>query len=178
MKSKHSLFFLLLFVFFSGCRADDSLAFSPYTEVDTITDVWIEVDQTTVSSCGTKITIHNTSDRDDFCTGLWFCVERNEDGTWYSLPFQGETVGFPLIDIAIPTASEINSGFIDGLHYDSNSEISWRRYPPNELNCLWEDMYGDLPKGDYRLIISLFSKKDIPSEDVPKYYLSAPFSIG
>lgn len=176
---KKPLIFLLVFAFlFSGCKSGEPLDISPYSEVDTLEDIWIEVDPETVSSSGTKIIIYNTSDRDDFFTGLWFCIEVNKDGIWYSLPYINDGVGFPTPDIPIPTVSEINAGFIDGIHYDSNSKVSWRRFPPNEMNCQWEHMYGELPKGDYRLIISLASYRDLPSsEDSPEYYLSAHFPL-
>ena len=178
MKIKVLLFSICLAIFCSGCKSEEPLIVSPYDQIDTISDVWIEAEQETISPLGIKIIFHNTSERDDLFTGLWFCVEENKDETWYSLPLPAETVGFPSVDIDIPTASEIAFGFTDGIHYHSNSEISWKRSPPNEMVFQWEDIYGELPAGNYRLIICLSSKKDIPlSETSPKYYLSAPFSI-
>ena len=172
------LFLCLYIVSFSfGCSANTTHTPSPYIDLNTLDDVWIEVDQATISCSSVKIFMHNTSERDDFFTGLWYSVERKEDDTWYSLPFQTDAIGFPSLDIEIPTASEISSGFIDGIDYNSKSELAWKRNPPNEMEFKFENLYGELSAGDYRIIIEVMSKKDIPIDDSDKYYLSAPFSI-
>jgi hypothetical protein len=178
MKLKFLFVFLFFALLISGCGYDEPLVASPYDELDTLTDVWIEVDPSTISSCGTEIIIHNNSDRDDLFTGLWFCIEVDKDGTWFSLPLNQETVGFPSLDIDILTDAEIRADSTDVLPDDSIGDLLRTHFSPNRISFQWEDWYGALPRGDYRLIISLLSKKDIPiSETSPKYYLSAPFSI-
>lgn len=152
---------------------------SPYDTVNAIEGIWIEIDQTTLTPSGAEIITHNTTERNDLFRGLSYCIEKYRKGNWYTFaPLPDITFGAPSLDIHIPTASEIEAGFVDGLHYYSDSEFSWARYPPNRIGCKWEYDYGVLPSGDYRIIIDLISYDDIPlTENSPVYYLSAQFSI-
>ena len=176
---KKCLLFLCLYIlaFSFGCEANTNYNPSPYIDVDILDDIWIEVEQENISSDSVKISIINTSERDDFFTGLWYCIEEKNGDAWYSLPLQDYGGFFPSLAIKIPTASEISSGFIDGIHYNSESKLAWQRNPPNEMVFKFEYLYGKLSAGDYRIIIEVMSENDIPIEDSDKYYLSAPFSI-
>lgn len=178
MKKKCILFLCLYILSFSfGCGANTDYSPSPYIDLNTLDDIWIEADQESISCSSVRIFIHNTSERDDFFTGLWYCIEEKKGDTWYSLPLQDYGGFVPSLAIEIPTASEISSGFIDGIDYNSKSELAWKRSPPNEMEFKFEYLYGKLSAGDYRIIIEVMSEKDIPIDDSDKYYLSAPFSI-
>lgn len=177
---KYVVLTLLSFLFFgfAGCGSEAKTP-SPFDDVDTLDGVWIEVKPETVSSTGTEIVFHNSTDRDDLFFGVQYIVEESGGDGWYTLPEQsaGSADG-PLIDLHIPTASAIEAGFVEGVDYHPDSQMSWRRTPPNEMHYNWKDVYGELPPGDYRILIEVCSEPDLPqSGDLPGYYLSAPFSI-
>ena len=154
------LFVLALFICFTWWYQTDLKAgLSPYQEVDTIDGVWMEVDSATVSPKGAVFVIHNMTERTDLDTGPGFCIEKRRGRAWYTLPLlSGGPWDGPLVAWPIPP--------------DSSGR-------PLSCECDWTWAYGELPPGDYRLLKEVPSLLDVPlSEDSPRYYLSAEFTVG
>lgn len=152
---------------------------SPYTAVDRLEGVWIEMDPDTVTPAGGEIVLHNATSRPDFIYGMDYALEEKLWGRWYTVPRVPDVrISVPDIDLHIPTARQISAGFTEGVDYDPDSELSHKRYPPNRMGYFWELRYGSLPPGEYRLVIDVDSSRNAPiKRDYPCYYLTAPFTI-
>ena len=185
MKRKLKIVFWVILVsicsvlYYKTSRCD----ISPYNTVNTIEGVWGEAIQETITAKGMDIKFHNTTERADLFYDLWFCVEVEKRGCWCSLPQLQDNMNGPIpdLDIHIPTASEIKSGFLAGVDYFPDSQLTWKQYPPDEMGYNWEHIYGILPSGNYRLLISVYSENNLSippgSTDIPTQYLSIPFTI-
>lgn len=189
--NKNLSFFFALAVCLSltGCAHEPS-NLSPYTDVNTIEGVWIEVKPGTVSPTGVEVEFHNTTtERTNYFNGvtygLGYCgVEERVDDSWHVLPcldgvFSGNYG--PDWGRYIYTQSELEQIFADasydpdsGLPWDPDSELRWFRYPPNTMGYDWESEYGELPSGDYRIIVDVTTGS---GETLTTYYLTAEFQI-
>lgn len=102
----------------------------------------ITISISNISPTGATVTI-----KDNTITpaiyGIWYGIQKEIDGKWYNLE--------PLIK---------NYAWITiGYTVDDNNEIIF------EIN--WKDLYGKLPKGNYRIL-----------KEAHKKYIAAPFTIG
>ena len=174
-----------------GCgSAAGGRALSPYEEVNSVEGLWIEVKPETVSTTGVEVEFHNTTaERTDFINGftygVGYCgVEKREDDSWYELPcldgfFSGGDG--PSIDFHIYTQPELEQMFADagydpdsGLPWKPDSPFSWGKYPPNTMGYSWESDYGELPPGEYRIIVDVLTGS---GKTLTTYYLTAQFQI-
>ena len=48
---------------------------------------------------------------------------------------------------------------------------------PREFKINWKNMYGELPKGQYRIVKNVFFTSDTPIDDNKLYYIWTEFSI-
>ena len=101
--------------------------------VSSIKGVSISVKEYTLAHTDVVIIIKNETDS-DIETGTAFSIDKKVNGKWMKLKTKHDTF-WNLISIIIP----------------SNSE--------REFEYNWEDMYGKLEKGTYRLIKEINSKK-------------------
>lgn len=148
---------------------------SPCTEVNTIDGVWTQVKPESVTPESLTLEFCNTTQRRDLFYGVSYCIEVKKFGRWYTYLNQpdGPSIGF-----RIPTASELQAGYVEGRDYDPANVLWWARTPPNEKHYDWAVYCGALPPGQYRIVVDVLSDFDIPiREDSPVYYLAAPFSI-
>ncbi len=113
-------------------------------EVNTLKGAGIQVSEDKASPVGIAIEIHNQSDK-DLNYGQDYSIQKEKDGRWYVVePLSPVAVTMELL--WIPTGSE------DAM----------------EIN--WEDSYGKLPKGHYRIIKSF-------ADEQKGYYLAGEFTI-
>ena len=101
--------------------------------VSTIDKVMVSIKENTLTKTGAVLIIKNESNTNHL-TGEAFYVEKKENGKWYSLKPK-----HVLFWIAI------------GYDIKTNEE--------REFECNWDDMYGKLEKGTYRLVKELDSKR-------------------
>lgn len=144
----------------------------PYREVNAIEGVWLELQPKTLTPGGAEGVIRNMTEREDLDTGPGFCVERRIGRRWYAHPnklYPGHALSpemGPLLAIPILSASQITAKVLEG------------GKPGTELSFSWEWAYGELPPGEYRVVIRVSSALDIPlTSDSPEYYLTAEFTI-
>ena len=101
--------------------------------VSSIKGVSISVKEYTLAHTDTVIIIKNETDS-DIETGTAFSIDKEVNGKWMKLKTKHDTF-WNLVSIIIP----------------SNSS--------RELECNWEDIYGKLEKGTYRLVKEINSKR-------------------
>ena len=176
MSKRRIAFIVFAFAFFSLAawrQLHNEKNVSPYQEVDTLEDVWIEAKPGTVTPYGMVILIHNTAERGDYETGDGYVVEKKRGDQWYTIP--GSRLSFdmpgPLIAYLIPTASEIEQASApDGGNRGKSRGSEW--------TYGWSGACGELPPGDYRLLLEVDAAEDIHLEGYEgPWYLSAPFTI-
>ena len=119
--------------------------------VNNFSGVSMNIKKGTVSTKGLTIEIENKSDKE--CTyGADFWLEKKINGKWCQVPviIKGD---YALADIS----NRVDPG--------KNSE--WKAY--------WESLYGNIDKGDYRILkeVSDFRKPG----DYDEYYLTSEFTI-
>ncbi len=162
----------------SGCSVDKLP--SSCGAVNTLDGIWIEIRPGSVTSTGLELVFQNTSDRDDFTYGCQFCLEEKHWGKWY-LVDPGPANDGPSWDRHIYTrerAEAFPAGQVDW-YGPVPGRSDGHGYGPNEMGYTWDRHYGELPEGDYRIVIELLSDRDSPiREDSPRYYLAAEFSVG
>lgn len=100
--------------------------------VSTIDGVSISIKDDTLTATTAVIIIKNETDS-DIETGTAFSIDKEVNGKWMKLKTKHDTF-WNLVSIIIP----------------SNSS--------RELECNWEDIYGKLEKGTYRLVKEINSK--------------------
>ena len=149
-------------------------------DVDTVEGVRIEIKAGSLSPHGAEIVFYNDTERRDYYTGVYCQIERKRWNRWYRVPYIIKIEG-PFSELTmsrpIPTHSAIEAGFVPGRDYHPDSDFSWSRCPPNELCFDWTLEHGELPPGDYRLLMEVLSEYDEYDEDYHPRYLSAPFTI-
>ncbi len=101
--------------------------------VSSIKGVSISVKEYTLAHTDAVIIIKNETDS-DIETGTAFSIDKEVNGKWMKLKTKHDTF-WNLVSIIIP----------------SNSS--------RELECNWEDIYGKLEKGTYRLVKEINSKR-------------------
>lgn len=154
MKRRNPVLFLALAVCLSlsGC-AHDTSDLSPYTDVNTLEGLWIEVKGGTVSPTGLTVTFHNDTDQ-RISYGAWFRLEEPSGGQWYSVE-------------PIAPWGQYDWGIILFPQSSGDQDYGWDWY------------YGALERGDYRIIVevSVISGETYTEETRTEYYLAAEFQI-
>ncbi|MFC4356278.1 immunoglobulin-like domain-containing protein [Chryseomicrobium palamuruense] len=148
MKLKKSFIWLLLFllVFLSACG--EQRIESKIPDVNTNTNIVLEIVDDTLSPSGVVIKMTNYTD-ENLWYGEGFTLEESINEKWYVVPYQG-TDGHNVPAI----------GYILNANQTDEKEITWT-YP-----------YGTLSEGTYRLILS-FGVEDSGR----KYNSAVEFSI-
>lgn len=169
------IYFLLLLtpLLLVGC-SEESREPSPYEEVNTLDGIWIEVKEDTLTPNGLEIVFHNTTERDDYFYGAWYVLEKHQKEHWFSVNALPDAVRF-IEDWArrLLPEEEMEQKYSAG-----KNQTDLESYPPNEMSYDWKGYYGELPSGEYRIVIYLLSDFDRPIQETsPRYYLSANFSI-
>lgn len=114
--------FICLILLITGCGMAKSI--SPFTEVSTDNNIYINIDSSSIASDSLNYTLYNNTDS-DIAYGVDYYIESSENGKWYAY-----NVEVSWIEIAQITSA----------HSSSEQTISW------------ENIYGKLNKGQYRLI--------------------------
>lgn len=162
MKRVFALLFLLsLLAGLPGC-AGERQERSPFEEVNTLEGLQLQAKPGTVTPTGMTVVFCNTTERDDFIYGIWYCIEEKRDGVWYTIPpllKEYETVGGgPTVGYEIPSASAIEAGVSNEMEYD------------------WSLPFGTLEPGEYRLLIIASCMAERPN--CKDYFMTAEFTIG
>ncbi len=117
-------------------------------ELNNIVDIEIK----DLTSTSMTLIIHdNNPNRISY--GSDFYIERYNNGSWDKVKETGE-----------------NYAFNDMAYYVDENGIL-------EMNVNWTNMYGDLPKGTYRIVKTVFFDSDIPIDDNDYYYIWQEFEI-
>lgn len=119
---------LLLLLFLSACGEQRTESKIP--DVNTNTNIVLEIVDDTLSPSGVVIKMTNHTD-ENLWYGEGFTLEESIDENWYVVPYQG-TDGHNVPDI----------GYILNANQTDEKEMTWN-YP-----------YGILSEGSYRLILS------------------------
>ncbi len=118
------------------------------TEITEISDIFtLNIDEESVTPNGLSLTLTNNGDITYYLYG-GFKIEKKQDDKWYNLKMErsmGVTLNLKPVD---PGES-------------------------NTFNLEWQIWYGELPNGEYRIIMDFY---EYEKEDVP-YYSAAEFSI-
>ncbi len=133
---KRSIALLGLLIIFIFAGCSESNSAFTPTEVENVSISICDVTPT-----GATVTIKDTS-KEPYVYGEWYKIEEKKNDEWYDVRTVIDNYGF----------NEI------GYLTDKNGEVKF------EID--WQWLYGELPKGDYRLL------KEINHE-----YISAEFSI-
>lgn len=150
------LFYIaIILLFLSGCTSSPNqpkeMDWKPseFETVNDIDDVSMILDEGTVLSTRLTVILENHSDREYIYTEyMW--LEKKIDGEWYQVPTIIDDYGFQ--DIAyMLAAGEAKDEVID-----------------------WAWLYGELEKGEYRLIKHVFPSD---TEEHNPYYLAVEFEI-
>lgn len=133
----------------TGCqeRATAPLP-SPYEEVNELPGLSSYISNSSAVETGIIIIYDNQTDR-EFTYGEPFIIEQQIDGSWYQLPYLDED-GVAFIEIAYLLAP--------------GEEREWR--------VDWENIYGPLDSGDYRLV-----KEFTGGEGDGSYSIATEFEI-
>ena len=105
-----------------------------------------------LTNTGMRIIIHDTNPN-RIVYGSDFWIEKYINGNWNSIYETGE-----------------NYAFDDMAYFVNNDGIL-------EMNQNWMHMYGELPKGIYRIIKKVFFESDIPINDSNYFYIWQEFEI-
>lgn len=118
------------------------------TDIKEISDIFtLNIDEESVTPNGLSLTLTNNGDITYYLYG-GFKIEKKQDDKWYNLKMErsmGVTLNLKPVD---PGES-------------------------NTFNFEWQIWYGELPNGEYRIIMDFY---EYEKEDVP-YYSAAEFSI-
>ena len=148
----------LTIMFLSGCGSqnkvsemDTSLGNESTLEISADTDIVLSVK--TSNSNSLELEICNKTPSTIFC-GQWYVIEKQENNTWYQLQEieLEENVIFGWEDILYSLEAE-------------NTTVE---------NENWIDYYGNLSKGDYRIIKSFFFDERKQDE---KIYVACEFTV-
>lgn len=114
-------------------------------------EVLLSLKANTLSSSSATFKLTNNTNK-EYWYGPDYIIEQKQDGY-----FKEIVLDYPLTwnDIAYTLKA--------------NDEV--------ELHINWEDDYGQLPKGQYRLVKKIFKEEDIPIDDSKLVYLYAEFDI-
>lgn len=114
-----------------------------------IVDKWISlsIKENTLKNTGATLVLKNDSDV-DVIYGNPYEIEIKKDGKWHKIQV--------MIDFTLPA------------YYLKSKETK-------EIELNWENGYGKLPKGDYRIIKSIDIEKE--EEIFETFYISAEFTI-
>jgi hypothetical protein len=155
------LFLLMFIVSLPGC-ATEGQERSPFEEVNTLEGLQLQAKPGTITPTGMTVVFCNTTERDDFIYGVWFCIEEKRDGVWYTIPPLLEEYkvvgGGPTVGYEVPSASAIQSGVSNEMEYD------------------WTLPFGTLEPGMYRLLTIVNGMAERPNSK--DYFMTAEFSIG
>ncbi len=162
MKRYFALLFLLsLTVVLSGC-GEEGQERSPFEEVNPLEGLQLQAKPGTVTPTGMTVVFCNTTERDDFIYGVWYCIEEKRDGAWYTIPPLLEEYklvgGGPTVGYEVPSASAIEAGVSNEMEYD------------------WSLPFGTLEPGEYRLLTIVNCMVERPN--CKDYFMTAEFSIG
>lgn len=125
-----------------GCQAKVGEEFTE--EVDTLEGVSLTVDAGQVTSSGITYTIDNQSEK-DLSYGRDYSLQKEKDGKWYRVE--------PKSAVAV------------------TMELLWIPAGDAQTEALeWEDAYGKLPAGKYRVVKSV-------SDYESGYYLTGEFNV-
>lgn len=137
-----AIFLIGCFMALCGCQAKLGEAFTE--EVNVLEDVSLTVDVEQVTSVGITYTINNQSEK-DLSYGRDYSLQKEKDGKWYQLePKSAVAVTLELLWIPAGNAATEELG--------------------------WEDSYGKLPTGKYRIVKSV-------SDNENGYYLTGEFCV-
>ena len=128
---KKYLILLCFICLLTACSKESEADWPPSTfkTVNNLEGVTISVKQSSVSSTGLTIVMSNRTDR-SFSYGEFFSLDKKVNDNWVEVPV-------------------IGSGFDDpALHLNAKHTKEW------DIN--WEWLYGELTKGDYRIIKEVF----------------------
>jgi len=141
------LLVVLLFCVLSGCGSEDIKCTYEGPAPD---GIQLRVVESSVTSQGLEVRFINTTNN-PFFTGQRFHLQQCTRGKWRCL--DKEHIGFPVDDVAymIPPADEGGE---------------WSK------SYGWNSVHGSLEKGNYRIIVKLWS-----DFDTTDYFVSADFSI-
>ena len=157
---KTSKFFLLCLplLLVIGCGVTTiGRTLSPYEDVNTLEDVWIEVQEGTVSPTGVTLTFYNDTEDRGYVRGSWYALDQSLNGRWHQVDPIGDII-FDAWGANIIPATEMED-------YSENF---------NEYSYDWTVFYGELPPGQYRIVVRVVSGK---KETLTIYYLTAEFQI-
>ena len=128
---KKYLILLCFICLLSACSKESEADWPPsmFETVNNLEGVTMSVKQSSVSSTGLTIVMSNRTDR-SFSYGEFFSLDKKVNDNWVEVPV-------------------IGSGFDDpALHLNAKHTKEW------DIN--WEWLYGELTKGDYRIIKEVF----------------------
>ena len=145
-------FILLSFIcLLSACSKESEADWPPSTfeTVNNLEGVTMSVKQSSVSSTGLTIVMSNRTDR-SFSYGEFFSLDKKVNDKWVEVPV-------------------IGGGFDDpALHLNVMHTREW------DIN--WEWVYGELTKGDYRIIKEVFDSYEATGI-YEVYPLAAEFAV-
>ena len=134
LKKPYAAFLLICFFMpflFAGCSSKNREP-SPYTEVNTIDGIWMEIKEETVSPTGLDFVFQNTSGRDDFFYGEFFRLEEYKRGNWFMVDPLPDVEWYHLLwarYICSPEKMEQLLSIGTGI---------WRGYALNEMGYVWD----------------------------------------
>ncbi len=113
-------------------------------EVNALNGAKIQVSEEKTTPVGIAFEIHNQSDK-DLNYGQDYSIQKEKDGRWYVVE-PSNPVAVTMELLWVPSGSE------------------------ETMEVNWEDSYGKLPKGHYRIIKSF-------ADEQKGYYLAGEFTI-
>lgn len=150
---KKTFIYLIFFIclLMSGCN-DMMIGEKSILEISDTNDFTLTVEE--VSPIGIEIKISNNSPKTLFW-GSWFVIEKKVNENWF------EVIQLKMEDNGAKRSWTNTLAFLDS----------------NETRIIeqqWENGYGELPKGDYRIIKDFFFDERNQDE---KIYVACEFSI-
>ena len=148
---KKYLFLLCFICLLTACSKVSEADWPPSTfeTVNNLEGVTLSVKQSSVSSTGLTVVMSNRTDR-SMSYGEFFSLDKKVNDNWVEVPV-------------------IGGGFDDStLHINAKHTKEW------DIN--WEWLYGELTKGDYRIIKEVFDSYE--ATGIYKVYpLAAEFAV-
>ncbi|WP_404407996.1 immunoglobulin-like domain-containing protein [Jeotgalibacillus malaysiensis] len=149
---------IIIYTILSGCqhlseKPANELDLKPtsYKNLNTLDGVFMSKKAGTLSPSGMTVLFENQSKK-DIVYGADYLLKEKIDGQWYELPviIEGD-YGFTSIGYELPPSST------------------------QEWEVDWTGFYGELEKGEYRLIKSILDFRK--AGDYDKYWVSVEFEI-
>lgn len=139
----------VLLIGITGCGK----TMSDNAELNEVKGVSMTIKEGTLTKTSATIIISDTNKKGTYVYGESFRIDKKENGKWKEMKITGD------------------GGFFNAIAYyvDENGKL--------EMKQNWYNMYGELKKGEYRLVKDTFLDSTIPITESDKLYFFVEFNI-